>query len=192
MEMVYSNRKTRIQRICGIDSAYEKDLYEKGRMLLEIYRDICWNAWQSANDVRELIGSDLSELGYASDDMDRALVYLETFAPDRGRDEFEERIKNLFETSWLIDIIEAALNKVREFPVCGQTYYDILNCYYINREMRTEAEILELLCMERSSFYRKKKEAIIVFGFAVWGPPGIRNECSDPEQGIQLEFTLRT
>jgi hypothetical protein len=33
----------------------------------------------------------------------------------------------------------------------------------------TETEILEYLSIERTSFYTKKKEAIKLFGIALWG-----------------------
>ena len=35
----------------------------------------------------------------------------------------------------------------------------------------TESEILSEIGMERSTFYRRKKEAIVVFGFSIWGTP---------------------
>ncbi|HBN28803.1 MAG TPA: hypothetical protein DD421_07170, partial [Clostridiaceae bacterium] len=40
---------------------------------------------------------------------------------------------------------------------------------YITAYTMTEGEMLEALCMERSNFYIKKKEAIKLFGIALWG-----------------------
>ena len=41
--------------------------------------------------------------------------------------------------------------------------------YYLGKFQYTEAEMMEELNLERSSYYRRKKEAVIVFGLAIWG-----------------------
>ena len=41
--------------------------------------------------------------------------------------------------------------------------------YYLGKFPYTEAEMMEELNLERSSYYRRKKEAVIVFGLAIWG-----------------------
>ena len=180
-------KKSRIQKACGIDAKQEKELYKKGKNLLELYRNVCWRAWERTEDIRQTTNETLHDFGYASDDMDRALIYLETFMSENDREEFDGKIRNLFETSWFIDIIESAIVKVMDFPVYGGQYYSILEVCYIDKESYSEAEILELLDMERSSFYRKKKEAITVFGFILWGLPSygareiIRDRKSSPK-----------
>ena len=168
MSRNYAKSKSRIQRRCAVSEVQEKDLYDKGKLLLEIYRDVCWNASKDAGMVKEDI-MEYGEADLASDGMDRALTYLETFAPQKDKDRFEEQIRNLFETRWMIEIIEAAMVKVKDFPVYGKQYFDILAIYYLNKFIYTESEILIELGLERSSFYRRKKEAITVFGFAIWG-----------------------
>ena len=67
--------------------------------------------------------------------------------------------------------MDAAMVKVREFPCYGCQYYEILHTYYLNRFVYTESEIFSEIGMERSTFYRRKKEAIVVFGFSIWGTP---------------------
>ena len=71
----------------------------------------------------------------------------------------------------MIDIIDAAMIKVREFPRYGDLYYELLNMRYLNRFVYTESEVLEEMCMERSTYYRRKREAIVVLGFSIWGAP---------------------
>lgn len=170
MSRNYAKSKSRIQRMCTINEVKEKDLYEKGKMLLEIYRDVCWSSVVAASDVRESI-MNYGEMDTPHSDMEAALVFLEHLAPEEGRERFEEQIRNLFETSWMIDIIDAAMVKVKEFPRYGDLYYEILHSCYLNRFVYTESELLDELSMERSTYYRRKKEAIIVFGFSIWGAP---------------------
>ena len=169
MSRNYAKCKSRINRMCAINEIKEKDLYQKGKLLLEIYRDICWTTEVNAGYIREELME--YEVDYYSNDMDEAFIYLENFAPETSRAKAEERIQKLFEVKWIVDIINTAMLKVKAFPVYGEMYFDILHTYYIGTFDYTESEALELLNMERSTFYRRKREAIILFAFAIWGAP---------------------
>ena len=70
---------------------------------------------------------------------------------------------------WMVEIVDSAMIKVREFPLNGDLYSQILSMYYLGRFQYTEAEMMEELCLERSSYYRRKKEAVMVFGLTIWG-----------------------
>ena len=158
--------RKRIESICVSRMVKEDDVYNRARKLLEIYRDVCWETSEYANQVRE----DLTwEYGYVSGDLDSALLYLENFAPDEKRERFAAKIRSLFNVKWMIEIVDSAMIKVREFPLNGELYAHILSTYYLGRFQYTEAEMMEDLNMERSSYYRRKKEAIMVFGLAIWG-----------------------
>lgn len=160
-----------IHSMCRLQGIKEQELYEKARMLLGIYRRVCWSVLGSADCVAEDV-----DYCYGSD-LDRALVYLETFAPDREREHFEARIKILFETRWMLELVERAMLRVKEFPDGGDQYFEILSKSYLTRWKYTESEMLELLHLERSRFYDKKKEAVMIFGIALWGGmiPGMKN-----------------
>lgn len=56
------------------------------------------------------------------DDLTDALVYLEEFAPDIERSEFERRVCNLFENKWMIDLIDKAMSKVYDYYNNGRLY----------------------------------------------------------------------
>ena len=156
----------RIRNICRSKSLEEKDIYTKARMLLEIYRDICWDVVSKAWEVRE---SASWELEYCSHDVGTALMYLEDFAPTEKKEKFTERIQSLFEVKWMIEIVDSAMVKVKDFPVYGDLYFDLLARCYLGKFQYSEAEILEEMKMERSSYYRRKQEAVKVFGLAIWG-----------------------
>lgn len=103
------------------------------------------------------------------DSLDGALIYLENFAPDEARERFEERIRSLFETKWIIELVDMAMLKIREYPDKGALYCEIISKAYLNRFKYRESEMLEVLNMERSSYYDRKKEAILLFGLSLWG-----------------------
>ena len=127
----------------------QDDIFHKTKLLLSIYRDVVWATLSDCNCVNE-------EIYYYGDDLTDALVYLEEFAPDIERSEFERRVCNLFENKWMIDLIDKAMSKVYD-------YYNLTAFRY------TESELLEILNLERSTFYDRKKEAVMLLGIALWG-----------------------
>jgi hypothetical protein len=140
----------------------QDDIFHKTKLLLSIYRDVVWATLSGCNCVNE-------EIYYYGDDLTDALVYLEEFAPDIERSEFERRVCNLFENKWMIDLIDKAMSKVYEYYNNGRLYYEILSKSYLTAFRYTESELLEILNLERSTFYDRKKEAVMLLGIALWG-----------------------
>lgn len=101
--------------------------------------------------------------------LDGALLYLEEFAPDVERERFEAKVKTLFETRWMIELVDTAMIRVKEFPYGGDQYFEILSKCYLTKWKYTESDMLDILNMERSRFYDRKKEAIYIFGLSLWG-----------------------
>ena len=152
-----------IHSMCEMQDINEEALYQKAKMLLSIYRRVCWSTVGRAEAVSEDICC------YCGSDVDGALIYLETFAPDEQKARFEVRIQSLFESRWMMEMMEGAMSRVYEFPDGGNLFYDILNKAYLWKNKCTESEMQEMLNLERSRYYDKKKEAIMVFGLALCG-----------------------
>lgn len=140
----------------------QDDIFHKTKLLLSIYRDVVWATLSSCDCVNE-------EIYYYGDDLNEALVYLEEFAPDIERSEFESRVCSLFENKWMIDLIDKAMSKVYDYHNNGKLYHEILSKSYLTAFRYTESELLEILGIERSTFYDRKKEAIMLLGIALWG-----------------------
>ncbi len=68
----------------------------------------------------------------------------------------------------MIELVDSAMLKVKEFPYNGDLYFENLSRCYLDKFKYTESEILDLLSMERSTYYDRKKEAIYVFGISLW------------------------
>ncbi len=176
----------RIKNICISKSINEMDLYARAKLLLEIYRDVCWDASDYAAVMRE---EAIYDYEYSSGDLNAALLYLENFAPTEQKARFAERVQKLFEVKWMIEIVDHAVMKVREFPGMGQLYASMLSSYYLTNFPLTEAEMMDEFGLERSTLYRRKKEAIKVFGLAIWG--GSIEEFRTfmiPDEGEQIMF----
>lgn len=102
----------------------QDDIFHKTKLLLSIYRDVVWATLSDCNCVNE-------EIYYYGDDLTDALVYLEEFAPDIERSEFERRVCNLFENKWMIDLIDKAMSKVYDYYNNGRLYHEILSKSYL-------------------------------------------------------------
>lgn len=82
----------------------QDDIFHKTKLLLSIYRDVVWSTLSSCDCVNE-------EIYYYGDDLNDALVYLEEFAPDIERSEFESRVCSLFENKWMMKKLNIGIKK---------------------------------------------------------------------------------
>lgn len=152
-----------IRSMCALQEIDENEVYARAKMLLQIYRRVCWTTIGRTDCVADEL------VCYCGTELDGALLYLETFAPEKEKERFERRIRTLFETRWMIELVESAMISVKEFPDYGDLYFEILSKCYLTKFKYTESIMTKLLNIERSSYYDRKKEAIMVFGIALWG-----------------------
>ena len=109
--------------------------------------------------------------------LDGALIYLETFAPDEARERFEEKIRSLFETKWIIELVDNAMGRIREYPCRGDLYCEILSKCYLSRFKYKEAEMLEIMDMEQH-LLRPQKRSCYAFWFVSVG------QCNSHAEGV--------
>ena len=144
----------------GMDS---DAVFHKSKLLLRSYRDVTWAISEHLEEIRD----HAYETG--GHDIDAGIRYLAEFAPDIEAEKFTERVCCVCETRMYIDLIDRALVRLKDYPVYGRIYYEILDKQYISRFPLTEPEISEVLNIERSVFYTRKKEALHLFGICLFG-----------------------
>ena len=133
--------------------------YKKTEVLLKMYRRMCW-----------CVDSELDEITYKDClNQSEALTYLLNFAPEKELNVFTERAQSLMESRVLLQLIYNAVIKVREYPEQGKSYYDIIDLKYLNSQRYTNEEAAEMLYMDRSTFCRKRKEAVYLIGYVLFG-----------------------
>ena len=86
----------------------QSDIFSKTKLLLSVYRDVVWITLSESARVNE-------ELVYYGEELDSAFLYLELFAPDTEKQEFESRISALFENKWMVDLIDTAMAKIYDY-----------------------------------------------------------------------------
>ena len=97
-----------------------------------------------------------------------AFSYLKEFPATEEKQTFLMRITIYMDVGLLQEMVNHALLRVAEFPDFGRNHFDILSKCYISAVNRQEDDILFELHMDRSRYYDRKKEAIMLFGIAFW------------------------
>ena len=133
--------------------------YKKTEILLKMYRRMCW-----------CVDSEIDDITYKNClHQNETLTYLLDFAPEKELNAFTERAKSLMESRILLQLVYDAVIKVKEYPDYGKSYYDIIDLKYLNSQRYTNEEAAEMLDMDRSTFCRKRKEAVYLIGYVLFG-----------------------
>ncbi|MDR3209170.1 MAG: DUF1492 domain-containing protein [Oscillospiraceae bacterium] len=136
-------------------------VYRETNNLLQLYRDAVWTAGAGAQEVR------LEASSCAGLRLGEALFFLADFAPEPGRECFERRVTGLFEAQRMIGVVDAAMQRVRQYHEHGPTYHQILSLAYLSERKLPEAELLDALHMSRTNYYGWRREAVSLLGLAL-------------------------
>ena len=156
--------------ICESKAMDERLIMERAESLLKLYRHI---ASVVLADTEMTVNE--SSTYYAGndtfvEDIKAGLSYLADFEPVNKIQDFEAKVVSLFETEWLIELMHIALERVRGYlGKDGGKYYDILfKSYFDNHEYTTD-ELFDIVGIARTTFFKKRREAILLFGIYFWG-----------------------
>ena len=86
-----------------------------------------------------------------------------------NKEHFKSKLQSVAETNCMVELINCALIKLRNYPRDGERYFEILNKSFLVKYKYSETEILEALDMSRATFYRDKKRAVALLGVILWG-----------------------
>lgn len=151
-----------INSMCMMLNINQDEAVKKIRKILEIYRGVVWLTLDNANCIKE-------SFLYYGDELEAALIYLENFASNSEKEDVQARVRKLFENKWMVDIIDGAVKKVRNYQNNGTLYHEILFKCYLSKEVCTDEVLFHRMHMERSTFYQKKREAILLLGISLLG-----------------------
>ena len=113
-----------------------KQLYSQTKSLLMLYRNVVWSVQNRANNLQNEIS------GTYGMQLNTALMYLSDFAPDRAKEDFEITVSNLFQSHWLIKLIDLALRYVYDYPIYGETYANILKLRFLEEAKRNDSTVV--------------------------------------------------
>ncbi|NLC45238.1 MAG: DUF1492 domain-containing protein [Clostridiales bacterium] len=144
-----------------------RTVYRDTELLLENYRNLIWRVEESLEDVESTIyymgGRHLSNLF-------RLLsMELDEYDNEHSRKAVEERLFGLQESKLIIELIDKAMLKLKNFPKNGEKYFQILHTSYIDKEPIHQDEIQDKLLISTSTYYRNRKKAIEILSGILWG-----------------------
>jgi hypothetical protein len=153
----------RIVNICEGAHLKHEEILSKAKRLLELYRHMVWALESGAHELTQMTSV------HADGQLDTTLAYFIGLVPPEEQQNFNKRwIPYLHEIKWLIETIDRTLLKMAAFPVYGTQYYAVISKCYLSELPLTENELLDVLYLERSAYFEKKKEATLLFGVLFW------------------------
>lgn len=141
--------------------------FHKTKLLLSIYRTIVWRIEGAINEVQEKTNEYGS--GRIAELIDFLSLELDEYDLKRDRKAIEDRLMCIAQTKHMIEIVDKALKHLKNHPINGQLYHDIITHCYIKEEIMSNEAIILKLNLTSSTFYRHKKEATKLMGIALWG-----------------------
>ncbi len=134
-----------------------KEKLQNVKALLKLYRKILHsvniNLYYLAEEVYVTSRRHLSDLV-------NSLVEFETQEEKRN---FDDRVNSYHKSLSLLELLDKAAVMVRDYPDNGRIYYDILFRYYFDNYIYTHEEIISVLELSRSNYYRYFEQAVECF-----------------------------
>lgn len=141
-----------------------EQIYHNTKKLLKIYKGVMWNTERSLAEI----DTECVECGY--ENLYDAMAFLSASNNcELDSLHLEERTQSLLFTHALVDIVNRALVRLKEYPDNGEMYFELVNKMHVLKYPYTEIEMLDTLNISRRTLYREKKEAITMLGVILWG-----------------------
>lgn len=154
-----------------------RELYHRTDLLLRLYRKVIWNLEDALFDISDRCMESVTPFNLINKRVIDVIGELDDYLMADMK-ELEDKLRCISHTRALIEIIDKSLNKLRSYPTYGELYYLIIFHRYIAAKEKSEEEMLRIIHTERTTYYKRKKEAIQLFGIILWGfvQPDILNE----------------
>ena len=158
----------------------ERKINEKvvhqAKLLLTLYRHVVWSV---ECDLYEL---DVTANDFGSRRIQDLIDYLAfDFDGEVDKNKVGDHLKSIAETRDLVILVDKALCRLKTYPGQGELYFNIINRKYIIKYEYTDHELMESMDIERTTYYKRKKEAANLLGTILWGYvlPEMRRVCRE-------------
>jgi hypothetical protein len=152
-----------ISQLCKSRGLDGDDTYAIAKRLLENYRRAMWLQGGLSDTARSIMeGENVQEVK-------QWYINLKELTKEELREaSINSALFHIYRTNWCMEVVETVLAKVKDFYPYGDVYYEILTKAYLNEEDKKDAVVLEELSLDRSTYYRRKREAILMCGILMW------------------------
>lgn len=152
-------RITELYRAFGLNP---EESYVVASSILEAYRIVGWEATRRIKERNEMLGVKSDRY------IPEKVSSWEAFSSNKAKADLEFEVQELYRTTRLIEEVDKAVEAVKKFPQWGECYYNVLSGTYINKEVKTGAQIQQEMHISKSYYYQLKREAVLLFAFSLW------------------------
>jgi len=145
------------------DIILSKNILHNAKLALELYSSVSWAIKSSFDDIYNFA----KEVGGGS--IEKANLIFEIFLPEKDKEDVLESINKTEYTNLILNSIIGAVSQVKDYPKYGEDYYTILNDLYIKKNSLSGEKIAEKLNISKTTFYKRKREAIRLFSICLFG-----------------------
>lgn len=158
-----TNGLERLMNSFKVYDEFDEKVYHDAHLLLDIYSDVLWDMKNGYTNIvcecKEMYG----------DSSAAVLDVITEFGSDLKAKLLHEQLEDTEASKVIIDIINAAMFKLKTYPNKGERYHEILKTTYFFEKKYSENELLDMLELSRSTYFRQRKKAISLFGVILWG-----------------------
>ncbi len=152
-----------IRQVCRVRRLDEDDTFTITKRLLENYRSALWIHSGASDAARAILTGDGKRQV-----KEWYMTLKKLTRQDMIAASIDSAIFHICRTAWIMEVVDQVLNSVKEFNPFGELYRDILRLAYFDEKNMTDQEVIDELSLERSTYYRRKKEAILLCGVLLW------------------------
>ncbi len=140
-----------------------ESIYHNTKSLLELYSKVLWRINSSLKEMnQECVESTNRKLS----DLINSMVEIDNRV---NEERLNSRLKSIEDSKSILDFIDLSMMQLKSYPENGEEYYDILTNVYIKKAEKSLEKLAETYNVSRATMYRKRNDAINMFGVILWG-----------------------
>ena len=145
----------------------DEKLMHDTEVLLQKYRQVKWALEVAAN-------KEMRELKYETGITEEYLHAAVFVGADISNTRLERRAQSMERSRQMLALVNESVELMRQFHPRGEIYYEIISRYYLSKQQKSQAQVLEELERDEiylceNTFRKYKKAAIKVIGEILWG-----------------------
>ena len=153
----------RLTRTLDLKKRCNDKYYHNAGRLLDLYKKVSWRLNQSLAEMEE----ECMQIGDVS--LSQAIQELMQIDSDLDSLKLDERLESIMVSYQMVQIVNRALLMLKAYPDGGEEFFEIINRVYILQIPYSEQEMLDTLHIGRTTYYKRKKEAVAMLGVVLWG-----------------------
>ena len=151
----------RIEKLCSDSGFVPAVVSRKAKRMLSRYREMM-NHIQSETLSEEEVRDKTIEL------IRRKLNKVRNQKNALIVESLERELNNIITKDYVDDLIERVFERMDQLNFPEKEYRAIISNKFLNLKELSDEEVIENTGMSRMSFYRRKKEALPLFGICLW------------------------